>query len=197
MLNPPPDLILESERIKGAPHLSLSLSASTQHISVSGSNPCVLSVTIHYHAALQDRPITFRTNYIEQFDEKYALLIWPDGGNPEEGPRAIVQEDWCQAFSMAVLGVETLAVTDRHFTSLAPGESKTTTVTQIFENWTEDFELGMKYTYQYIGGEISWWDWGTFEDHKNESIGLFETSHSKRPRIVLPASNALEFTAVE
>ena len=37
---------------------------------------------------------------------------------------------------------------------------------------------------------------GTWKDHQNTHIRADETSHSVRPRLILPASNVIEFTTV-
>ena len=51
------------------------------------------------------------------------------------------------------------------FISLAPGESHTTGPIHFYpyHYFLKEFEAGVKYSYQYTGGEISWWDWGTKE----------------------------------
>ena len=51
------------------------------------------------------------------------------------------------------------------FISLAPGESYVAGPIEFYpdHNFTKDFEAGAKYSYQYIGGDISWWNWGTKE----------------------------------
>ena len=51
------------------------------------------------------------------------------------------------------------------FISLAPGESHTVGPASLYPNhyFLKEFEAGTRYSYQYIGGEISWWDWGTKE----------------------------------
>ncbi|KAJ7669909.1 hypothetical protein DFH06DRAFT_1179447, partial [Mycena polygramma] len=195
----PPHLILESDRIKQAPHLSLSLSASSPYISVSGNksfnSDIAISTTIHYHTEPHDRPIVFR----KESDARYALLIWPDDGDSGEGPQEIVQEELCQV-ALAwdkEPEAETISISaGSGFQSLAPGQSVQETW-RGFCGYQESFKVGKKYTFQYIGGVIDWWDWGTVEDHKDEWVGLYETSHDARPRIVIPASNALEFVAVE
>ncbi len=51
------------------------------------------------------------------------------------------------------------------FISLASGESHTIGPFHFYPNhyFLTEFDAGAKYSYQYIGGEIPWWDWGTKE----------------------------------
>ncbi|KAJ6476659.1 hypothetical protein C8R47DRAFT_1220146 [Mycena vitilis] len=193
---PPPQLILESERMEGSPHLSLALSASTPYISISDDLNIDITATLTYHAEPNDRPIVFR----KEFDAKYALLTCPDEGSTGESPEEIIEKELCEFGAWpwdSDPEVKTIPIADESlFQSLAPGES-TQIAWCVFDGYSEDFQLGRRYTFQYVGGVITWWDWGTAENHKDEWVGLYENSHDARPRIVIPASNALEFLAVE
>lgn len=55
------------------------------------------------------------------------------------------------------------------FISLASGESHTIGPIHFYpnHNFLKEFDAGAKYSYQYIGGEIPWWDWGTKEVGQN------------------------------
>lgn len=66
-------------------------------------------------------------------------------------------------------------------------------------------ELGDEIRYQYKGGTIDWWDWGTEEDHKDTKVtvkGIVYTWLAKpndndgRPRIEVHASNVVQFRIV-
>ncbi|KAJ7670025.1 hypothetical protein DFH06DRAFT_1125431 [Mycena polygramma] len=191
-----------------------------------------ISATIHYHAEPHDKPIVFR----KEDNKTYALLIWPDDGDGEQGPQMIVHEQGCMIGAWpwdAEPEVETIPISnDQLFQSLAPGQSVRTRWGG-FWGYQGVFQVGKKYTFQYIGGVIPWkippgrrvvdpitfkilCPWGKLHnwarklkgkykrlyrlqtvDHKDDWIGLYETSHDARPRIVIPASNALEFMAVE
>ncbi|KAJ6476658.1 hypothetical protein C8R47DRAFT_1323496 [Mycena vitilis] len=197
---PPSDLVPESARITEAPYLSISLSASTPHISVSGNSSgnsdITITSTLHYHGEPHDRPITFQKG----FSARYALLIWPEEGESDTGPQEIIQQEPCGLGAWpweSDPDLKSIPICDDTlFQSLAPGECAET-VWRGFEGYAEEFLPGRKYTFQYVGGVVRWWDWGTMEDHKDKSVGLHKTSHRARPRIVIPASNALEFNAIE
>lgn len=91
------------------------------------------------------------------------------------------------------------------FTSLFPGESWS-------DSWSlpadgdcrpEDARPGEQLRYQFTGNTLDWWDWGTIEDHAQTIVtlpgsGIEPIKHPKdndgRPKVVIPASNILEWT---
>ncbi|GLA00501.1 hypothetical protein AnigIFM60653_009249 [Aspergillus niger] len=91
------------------------------------------------------------------------------------------------------------------FTSLFPGESWS-------NSWSlpadgdcrpEDARPGEQLRYQFTGNTLDWWDWGTIEDHAQTIVtlpgsGIEPIKHPKdndgRPKVVIPASNILEWT---
>lgn len=83
-----------------------------------------------------------------------------------DGAEQIPEDDEVCGFPGAVEEYsEVLVGKNDAFTSLAPGESHTTGPIQFYPNhyFLKDFEVGANYSYQYTGGDISWWDWGTKE----------------------------------
>ena len=77
--------------------------------------------------------------------------------------------DWTRGPSEVIAG--------EAFDCLTPGQSLTwhlRTGQFCFENEALDFWNGERYTYRYVGGEITWWDWGT-KEIRNSVIGIWET----------------------
>jgi hypothetical protein len=60
-------------------------------------------------------------------------------------------------------------------------------------------KLGSTYTVFWPGGEVKWWDWGSYNDHQNKTIKAGETIRDLRirPPIILPATNAIRLTVGE
>jgi hypothetical protein len=49
------------------------------------------------------------------------------------------------------------------FISLSPGESWSDRIPLDDDELIESFKVGERYTYQFIGTVVQWWDWGTLE----------------------------------
>jgi hypothetical protein len=49
------------------------------------------------------------------------------------------------------------------FISLSPGESWTDRIPLDDDELAESFKVGERYTYQFIGAMVQWWNWGTFK----------------------------------
>lgn len=69
-----------------------------------------------------------------------------------------------------------------------------------------DTVVGDIYRYQNKGGAIDWWDWGDREGHANTVVKLppwltgeviDPPDNGGRPKLVVPASNVVEFTIIE
>ncbi|RHZ50441.1 hypothetical protein CDV55_103335 [Aspergillus turcosus] len=68
-----------------------------------------------------------------------------------------------------------------------------------------DVKLGERLRYQFKGSTLDLWDWGTAEDHTQTIVtlpgsGVEPISNPKdnedRPKVVIPASNIVEWTVV-
>lgn len=69
----------------------------------------------------------------------------------------------------------------------------------------DDRKPGERLRYQFKGNTLDWWDWGTAEDHAQTIVtlpgsGVEPISSPKdnegRPKVVIPASNIVEWTVV-
>jgi hypothetical protein len=97
-----------------------------------------------------------------------------------------------------------------HFVSLHSGESWTTTYRLQAETWDEfprDTATGDIFRVRFKGAtEVDWWDWGTRQvEHKNTFVDLpcwilgrvmRPEDNGGRQKIIVPASNTVEFTVV-
>lgn len=159
-------------RSPDAPHLSLSLSAAPQ-LSMSGRFE--VTITVHHHADdavnPDGKPITFEQTYLYDLvgSNRYGLFLREDNNNNTTWKR--IPEDPACGLSLTSAPDDdddnknkVVVGQDSNFLSLKPGESHSTT-RRIYPDheFVEDFEVGKTYSFRYLGGEISWWDWGTKE----------------------------------
>ncbi|KAI2938212.1 hypothetical protein CBS63078_676 [Aspergillus niger] len=202
---PTPPPIDPSERVPGAPVLSLELiCSSTMH--PSGNLEMSIKVTYHGPSAV---PITFHTWAFNPFD---AFSVYRRI-SPEESTLG-TEKEWKTCIGDRSAHVfwdnpdRQLNVAENEedrFTSLFPGESWS-------DSWSlpadgdcrpEDARPGEQLRYQFTGNTLDWWDWGTIEDHAQTIVtlpgsGIEPIKHPKdndgRPKVVIPASNILEWT---
>ncbi|KAL4736659.1 hypothetical protein BDV11DRAFT_172724 [Aspergillus similis] len=102
--------------------------------------------------------------------------------------------------------VEVNVTDSSFFCSLKPGE---TLVKERFLDYLDlhpDTVVGDRYRYQYWGGCVDWWIWGDREEHAKTVVKLpcwlndhvvDPDDNDGRPVIMVPSSNAVEFTVVD
>lgn len=95
------------------------------------------------------------------------------------------------------------------FVSLEPGEQWTSQCTVQKHGWShipDDTVVGDKFKYVFKGTTLDWWDWGDSKSHSRTVVKLpcflfgpvvDPKDNDGRPRLVVPGSNALEFSIVE
>lgn len=95
------------------------------------------------------------------------------------------------------------------FASLRPGESWTT-IGWLHE-WPDislprDSMTGDVFRYRVSRAEMSWWDWGSIDDHRETMVKLpcwvkgdvtDPKDNGRRPSLVVPVSEWFEFTLLE
>jgi len=98
---------------------------------------------------------------------------------------------------------------DENFETLQPGESWITSRHLQGARWTslpDDVAVGDVFRYMFKGTTVEWWDWGNREKHMNTVVQLpcwiaglvtHPTNNEGRPKLVVPASDFVEFTVVE
>jgi hypothetical protein len=91
------------------------------------------------------------------------------------------------------------------FPTLFPGESWSDFWTVDGELLPDDRKPGERLRYQFKGNTLDWWDWGTAEAHAHTTVtlpgsGVEPISNPRdnegRPKVVVPASNIVEWTVV-
>ncbi|KAL9068674.1 MAG: hypothetical protein Q9157_006422 [Trypethelium eluteriae] len=84
-------------------------------------------------------------------------------------------------------------VQDTEFVELKPGESYSQSLSLYpDEDFVEDFELGKRYAYRFLGESLEWWSWGRKEDFRNKPVLENSISRAFSPSLVVPASNYIE-----
>lgn len=101
---------------------------------------------------------------------------------------------------------EIKVVEDDNFESLQLGQAWVYPQTLDEESLHSESVVGDRYRYQYRGGSVDWWVWGDCEEHANTIVKLSPwisgnvvepAGNEGKPRIMVPASNIVEFTIVE
>lgn len=91
------------------------------------------------------------------------------------------------------------------FLSLQPRESWNEVFTFDLSDLHEDTAVGDSYRFQYWGGYVEWWIWGSREEHANTTVKVppwrghvvDPVDNEGKPDIVIPGSNTVEFVVVE
>lgn len=103
--------------------------------------------------------------------------------------------------------LEVSPLSHKDFACLKPGEEwehKRRLHNKLWSNLPSDLKAGDRFRYLFKGAEIEWWDWGSEEDHHATKVMLpcYEAGwvtqpkdNGGRPRLVLKASEPVEFTA--
>ncbi|PYH91195.1 hypothetical protein BO71DRAFT_421748 [Aspergillus ellipticus CBS 707.79] len=216
---PPP--IQASERVPGAPVLSLELSCSPT-ITLTGR--LEVHIRVIYHSLSDSnntttigdensRPIAFHNHVFNPLNREFRIYRrrCTDQSSPE------TEEEW-EAFYEDIVchfGIwdnpeKLINVSENpngRFPTLFPGESWSNSWTMMAEwDLPEDLKPGERLRYQLRGNTLNWWDWGTAEAHTQTIVtlpgsGLEPISHPRdnggRPNVVVPASNVVECTVID
>ncbi|KAJ6035946.1 hypothetical protein N7540_000225 [Penicillium herquei] len=94
------------------------------------------------------------------------------------------------------------------FQTLFPGESWSDSWTLMADGdgLPDDLKPGERLRYQFKGNTLDWWDWGTLSSHTQTIVtlpgsGVEPISDPKdnggRPKVVVPASNTVEWMMVD
>ncbi|KAJ5157153.1 uncharacterized protein N7482_008253 [Penicillium canariense] len=199
-----PEPVRDEDRVPGAPILSVELQCPpTIHRQV----PYQVTGKVHYHPSISQKAkaITFHTVIFHRFivandcfqlyRRKGADLEPIDTDDPHDAYRIYDDPD----VLVNVTGHD-------NFTTLRPGESWAFSRYIQGRSWTyipRDAHVGETFCVQYHGGTVNWWDWGGKEDHAGTKVTLSSSicgrvvdpaDNGGRPRLVIPASNIVEFT---
>lgn len=190
---------------EGAPKLSVTLTCGEKSVSADGRIKIPITTTVLYEAELMDRPITFHV--FPCYAWNYKIHRRPCTSN-DDHDWEIVEDDTMGFMILDDPDVRVHVTRDELFTTLSPGETWS-----IYMELTEaelcifphQMEEASTYVYRHMckGFELDWWDWGGQQEHELTTVMLpcfrkgrvLEPKDNEgRPKIVVPASNALEFS---
>ncbi|KAJ9304085.1 hypothetical protein DTO217A2_6433 [Paecilomyces variotii] len=217
---PTPPLIQASERVPGAPVLSLELSCSPI-MTLTGSLDVHIKVIYHGVSnsdntaiSKEAQPITFHTHAFDPVDGEFRVYRRRclDQSRPEteEEWETFEGDDYCQ-FGIWDNPDKLINVSENpkgRFPTLFPGESWSDFWTMPADGdvLPHDLKPGERLRYQFKGNTLDWWDWGTAAAHTQTVVtlpgsGVEPISDPKdnggRPKVVIPASNVVEWTVVD
>ncbi|KAK9414689.1 putative Zn(2)-C6 fungal-type domain-containing protein [Seiridium unicorne] len=210
--NPPPSPspISPSERVAGAPSLSMEIECSSEW------NPddiIDLTIRVTYAGVAGEgdaRPITFHTQpFVNGNGKREGIGLYRrrDGG----WERSIPDDGFGTGFGIfddppVPVNVCEDGQYNDQFASLQPGESWTTQRrVQNGTSWTSlpsDVKAGETFKYVVKGAVVDWWDWGTKADHRDTVVKLpcwiagdvvEPADNNGRPKLMVPVSNETEF----
>ncbi|KAJ5876514.1 uncharacterized protein N7529_002098 [Penicillium soppii] len=207
---PSPRAISPFSRVNGAPIFSVSISGPAT-LSMDDQTPSrpryTLTVTVSYDAEagppLCGRPLTFHSFVFKQPDDYHeGFRLYRRGNN------AWTPYEWrTHQRGFIITEPHPLNVgrnDENHFWTLKPGESWS--FTREVNEFPKDAAPGDQYRYLFKGATLDWWDFGSFEDHKDTMVWVpgwlvakvkDPKDNGGRPVIIVPASNAVEFTLID
>ncbi|GKZ39390.1 hypothetical protein AbraIFM66950_000219 [Aspergillus brasiliensis] len=206
---PTPPPIDPSERVPGAPVLSLHISCDS---TMSHFRDLMITIQVTYHRPSADnkspQPITFHTWAFNPFTSFSVYRhISPNQSSPETDkqwktciPDRVPHAFWDNPDRELNVGENP----EDRFATLFPGETWSDFWTMAADGDCEDVRPGEQLRYQFTGNTLDWWDWGTLEDHADTVVTLPGSGvepikrpkdNDNRPKVVIPASNIVEWTA--
>ncbi|KAJ5647727.1 hypothetical protein N7490_004099 [Penicillium lividum] len=214
---PPP--IQASERIPGAPVLSIELSCSP---TMTMTESLKFSIRVFYHGLAENNntttddqnppPITFHTYAFNSLDGEFRVYRRRclDQSSLETEEEWESFEGYGCRFGMWDNPDKLINVSenpDGLFPTLFPGESWSNSWTMMADGdcLPDDLKPGERLRYQFKGNTLDWWDWGTSSSHAQTIVtlpgsGVEPISDPKdnggRPKVVIPASNTVEWMVV-
>lgn len=196
----------------------------TLHKSRPGSTTFEVQVKATYEAPASEKPITFRTSCdlwptgsIGQRSQREGYELYRyhklDEGSDEQEWQVCDFEDDEEGCYVGLdfdgPDIKVHVREDAEFISLRPGESWTTAYqlqTPTDTRLPKDVGVGDRFRYQFLGAaNVDWWDWGHIENEHAETIVSLPSLRGRvvepadnggRPKLVVPASNPVEFQVV-
>ncbi|PYI31071.1 hypothetical protein BP00DRAFT_457263 [Aspergillus indologenus CBS 114.80] len=193
--SPPP--LERTDRVPGAPVLTVELKATNSYWNPRKYLPITWTIT--------PRPITFRTYNFRTYGTFRAYRQRYEDGEWEsydEGGGCTFPSGPDDPYQVNV-GKEREKA---GFVSLRPGQTSSTSVHLYAQDDLPRYPAtGAILRYRCKGCVLDWWDWGTLDEHGDTVVTVpgflggevLEPSDNGGPaRVVVPASNLLEFTVV-
>lgn len=209
-LSPSPEPILTPARMSGAPVFSLSVAGSAtlsmKDRTSAGRLRYPVTATLSYDTApdaFDGKPVTFHTFKFKDLDRRQDgfRLYFGEKDKDEWSPHELGGLFTHHLYRFSTTTAVNVGRNDRNdFVALMPGESWS--FTREVSDFPQNVAPGDKFRYGFKGASIDWWDWGHFYDHQDtvvriDGMVLDPQDNGGRPKLVVPASNWLEFTLVE
>ncbi|GAD96476.1 hypothetical protein ANI_1_2222074 [Paecilomyces variotii No. 5] len=161
----------------------------------------------------KSRPITFHIYAFFPVDGEFCVYRrrCPDQSRSEteEEWESFVGNSYCQV-GMWDNPDELINVSENpgRFPTLLPGESWSDFWTMTADGCClpDDLKPGERLRYLFKGSILDWWEWGTAADHTQTIVTLPSSGvepisdprdNGGRPKVVVPASNIVEWTVVD
>ncbi|CAG8899005.1 unnamed protein product [Penicillium egyptiacum] len=198
-----------SARAADAPVLSMKVAGpetlSIRNRSLAARLDYPVTVTISYDEApgLGDdkRPIVFHTSSFKIMDSHYHGFRLYVKENDEWRGHNVNGELLHHAYRSSPTPLNVGMNEGNKFQTLMPGESWS--FTRTISDFPKDFAPGDRFQYGFKGTPLDWWNWGNFDDHEDTVVVAGETivthppDNNGRPKVVVSASNWIEFTLIE
>ncbi|CAG8054637.1 unnamed protein product [Penicillium nalgiovense] len=214
---PSPSPVRKSERITGAPCLSVSLEGPsemilgerltvTMKVTYDGLT-CEDGETVLAEATpiiIQKLPFSFLNFRLHRRDHNYDM--WDSDDDAPEW-EAYHDDQW-NILGINVEGpdIEVNVTDDKLFLSLQPGESWHKRIILGLNELHPDTAVGDSYRFQYWGGRVKWWVWGSRQEHANTVVRVppwmgsdvvDPADNEGKPHIIIPESNRVEFAILK
>lgn len=209
-LPPSPEPISAPARMSGAPIFSLSISGPTTQ-SMKDRTPAgklryTVTTTLSYDTApdaFDRKPVTFHTFKFKDIDNRQDgfRLYFAEKGKDDWSPHELGGLWTHHMYRFSITTPVNVSRNDGDdFVALMPGESWS--FTRKVTEFPQNVAPGDKLRYGFKGALIDWWDWGNFHDHQDTVVWVngkvrYTQNNERRPELVVPASNWIEFTLVE
>ena len=203
----------------GAPNLGVRLECPDT-LSLGSNAAFDIRHTVTYDAPSSENAITLHTYTLDpasqfQMQERDGLRCYrraSDANGPEAQWPLCDLDDGEMGFLIVDAPDRSIRVSeDKDFVSLRPGESWSTTYRlhspPSWPKLPDDLRVGDAFRCQFNGvTEVDWWDWGHVENEHADTVvtaPCFRTrvvtpaDNDGRPKLVVPASNTVEFRVVD
>lgn len=163
-----------------------------------------MRTSVVYEAAPESLPIIFHTApFGSWYSPREGYRLYRRRGDIWE---TVEEDDGCFRI-VDEPDVAVNVVQDENFVSLQPGQTWTT-LESLGEGMgilPDDVIAGDLFRYVFKGVEVDWWDWGGNAEHKDTIVKLpcfingrvvEPKDNGGRPKLIVPASNYVEFTIV-
>ncbi|CAG8888368.1 unnamed protein product [Penicillium egyptiacum] len=207
--SPSPEPILAPARMSSAPIFSLNV-AGTATLSMKDRTPVgrlryPITATLSYDTApdpFNGEPVIFHTFKFEGLDRRQDgfRLYFREEDKDDWSPHELGALFTHHLYRFSTTTPVNVGRDDRSdFVALMPGESWS--FTREVSDFRQNVAPGDKFRYGFKGASIDWWDWGNFHDHQDTVVWvngrvLNPQDNGGRPKLVVPASNWVEFTLV-